>query len=266
MIQPETADEIRANEFYRAMVEHLRDAGVRFLVGGAYALEHYTGIARRTKDLDLFVHPRERDGVLAVLASGGCATEVTSPVWLAKAFCGDDYVDVIFSSGNGVAEVDDTWFEHAAEAEILGVPAQLCAPEEMIWSKGYIMERERFDGADVAHLIRARGARMDWRRLVDHFGAHWRVLLSHVVLFGFVYPGERDRIPAWVARELVARLERELDGEPSAPSAPVCQGTLLSRYQYQIDLDRWGYRDGRVRPTGRMTPRQAAVLDREPKD
>ena len=266
MIEPETADEVRANEFYRAMVARLREAGVRFLVGGAYALEHYTGIARRTKDIDVFVHPRERDAVLAVLAGGGCDTEVTSPVWLAKAFCGDDYVDVIFSSGNGIAEVDDTWFERAVDADILGVPVQLCAAEEMIWSKGYIMERERYDGADVAHLIRACGARMDWRRLVDRFGPHWRVLLSHLVLFGFIYPAERDSVPVWVVRDLLARLERELAGEPPAPSAPLCQGTLLSRYQYRIDLERWGYRDGRVRPSGRMTPRQAAVLDREPKD
>jgi len=129
MIQLEAADDVSANEFYRAMVGHLSEAGVRFLVGGAYALEHYTGIARRTKDIDLFVHPRECDAVLAVLAAGGCATEVTSPVWLAKAFCGDDYVDVIFSSGNGIAEVHDIWFAHAVAAEILGVPVQLCAPE-----------------------------------------------------------------------------------------------------------------------------------------
>ena len=260
----ETAEELRACEFYRDMLERLRAAGTRFLVGGAYALEHYTGIARRTKDVDVFVHPRERDAVLAVLAAGGCATEVTSPVWLAKAFSGDDFVDVIFSSGNGIVEVDDSWFEQAVAAKILDVPVLLCAPEEMIWSKGYIMERERYDGADIAHLIRAWGRRMDWRRLLDHFGPHWRVLLSHLVLFGFVYPGERSTVPEWVMRELVARLDGEIDPDPRCRTR-LCGGTLLSRYQYRVDLDRWGYRDGRVRPTGRLTAKQAAALDREPK-
>ena len=38
---------------------------------------------------------------------------------------------------------------------------RLIPVEEMIWSKGLIMERERFDGADVTHLIRARTATCD---------------------------------------------------------------------------------------------------------
>ena len=50
------------------------------------------------------------------------------------------------------------------------------------------MERERYDGADVAHIILAYGDRMDWRRLIDRFGRYWRVLLSHLVLYGFIYP------------------------------------------------------------------------------
>ena len=43
--------------------------------------------------------------------------------------------------------------------------------------------------------------------LIDRFGAHWRVLLSHLVLFGFIYPSERSRVPARVLEELT---EREL--------------------------------------------------------
>ena len=225
MIQPVTADEVRANEFYRAMVGHLGAAGVRFLVGGAYALEHYTGIARRTKDLDVFVHPRERDAVLAVLAGGGCDTEVTSPVWLAKAFCGDDYVDVIFSSGNGIAEVDDTWFEHAVDADIVGVPVRLCAPEEMIWSKGYIMERERYDGADVAHILRSCAESLNWERLLQRFDPHWQLLLSYLVLFGFIYPSERHRVPAAVIKRTVAA---HADGRPPERSKGIRKAELGS--------------------------------------
>ena len=59
--------------------------------------------------------------------------------------------------------VDDLWFTHAAPGRVLGVPVLLCPPEEMIWSKAFIMERERYDGADVAHLILACGRELDWR-------------------------------------------------------------------------------------------------------
>src|SRR4030095_12962312 len=109
---------------------------------------------------------------------------------------GDCYVDLIFSSGNGVAEVDDDWFRHAVEGEVLGLRVQLTPPEESIWSKAYVMERERYDGADVAHLLHTQADRLDWQRLVRRFGPHWRVLLSHLIVFGFIYPADRARIPA----------------------------------------------------------------------
>ena len=254
----------QACAFYRRVLEHMRDEGVRFMVGGAYALKHYTGVSRHTKDVDVFVHPSECDHALRVLAAAGYETELTSPIWLCKARCGDDFVDLIFSSGNAVAEVDEAWFDHCLEGDVLGVRVRLCPPEEMIWSKGYIMERERYDGADIAHLLRATGRRLDWHRLLGRFGAHWRVLLAHLVLFGFIYPGERDVVPAWVMRELLARLDPELDAP--VPGEMVCQGTLLSRYQYRIDLDEWGYRDGRVQPNGRMTPQEAHAMDLEPRE
>jgi hypothetical protein len=251
-------------DFYRHVLERLRAEDIPFMVGGAYALQQYTGVCRDTKDVDVFVRPEDRDRALAVLGDAGYETEVTSPVWIGKARCGDDFVDLIFSSGNAMAEVDDAWFDNAVEGEVLGVPVLLCPPEEMIWSKAYIMERERYDGADIAHLLRACGRSMDWRRLLERFAAHWRVLLSHLVLYGFVYPAERDVVPGWVMRELIARLEPELD-EPVG-NEHVCQGTLLSRYQYRIDVDEWAYRDGRVRPSGRMTRGQAKAMDREPRE
>src|SRR5205814_1305666 len=107
------------------VLETMLADGVRFLVGGAYALECVTGISRRTKDIDLFIAPTDCDAALRLLAENGYETEVTSPIWLAKAHCGNDFVDVIFSSGNGIAEVDEDWFTHAEEGEVLGVRVKL---------------------------------------------------------------------------------------------------------------------------------------------
>jgi hypothetical protein len=237
--------------FYGEVMQVLERAGVRFLVGGAYALHLYTGIERHTKDLDVFVLPDDARAVLDVLAAAGLRTEVTFPHWLAKAYRGDDFVDVIFSSGNAAAPVDEQWFEYAVPAEVLGRPARLVPVEEMIWQKTFIQERERYDGADVAHLLLARGRDLDWPRLLARFGPHWRLLLSQLVLFGFVYPSERNRVPGWVMNDLLARLQAE--GAAPPPDERVCQGTLLSREQYLIDIARWGYLDPRERPRGNMT-------------
>jgi hypothetical protein len=246
----------KTQDFYCRMLRALATAEVPFLIGGAYAFGRYTGIERHTKDLDIFIHRRDYDRTMQVLGSSGCRTELTFAHWLGKARCGDDFIDVIFSSGNGIAEVDDEWFEYARDDAVLGIPVKLSPPEEMIWSKAFIMERERFDGADVNHLLRACGPEIDWPRLLRRFGPHWRVLLSHLVMFGFVYPALRDRVPDWVLDDLLGRVWQEVHGAPLP--VRVCRGTLISRAQYLIDVERWGYEDARLVPTGSMTWREVA--------
>jgi hypothetical protein len=242
-------DETR--DFYRDAMAVLNRAGVPFLVGGAYALERYTGIVRHTKDFDVFVRRADAREALRALRAAGYRTELTFPHWLGKAYRDGDFVDVIFSSGNGAADVDDEWFAHAVDGEVFGLPARLCPAEEVVWQKTFVQERERYDGADIAHLIRARAAAMDWPRLLRRFGRHWRVLLGHLVFFGFIYPGERHLVPGWVMDELLARLHQEV-AAPS-PAGRLCQGTLLSREQYLMDICRWGYEDARGEPHGTMS-------------
>ncbi|HET6899131.1 MAG TPA: hypothetical protein VFK70_12315 [Vicinamibacteria bacterium] len=250
--------------FYRACMLALGEAKCDYLVGGAYAFARYTGIERHTKDFDIFCRQRDVDPILAVLDRLGCQTEKTFPHWLAKAYNPGtaDFIDVIYSSGSGIAVVDDEWFTHSVPETVLGVPVRLCPAEEIIWSKGFIMERERYDGNDVAHLIRARGTELDWDRLLRRFGPHWRVLLSHLVLFGFIYPAERGQVPRSVQDDLVRRLQAETAAaeEPAAaaPADKTCRGTLISRAQYLVDIGPWGYRDARLEPGIKMTPADIA--------
>jgi len=240
------------HDFYRRVMESLSDAGLPFLVGGGFALSHYTSVQRDTKDFDIFVRPAEYAPVMKVLARAGFDTELTFPHWLGKASCQHGYVDVIFNSGNGVAPVDDDWFRHAAHGKVFGLDASLCPVEETIWSKAFIMERERYDAADIMHLILARAENINWARLVARFGPHWRVLFSHLCLFGFIYPSERNSIPDWVMTGFMDRLGQEMRTPP--PAEKTCQGTLLSREQYLPDIQRWGLTDVRHTNASSMTP------------
>lgn len=229
-INPDSAQQYAARaEALRAIVE----ADVPIVVAGAYAMREYAGIIRDTKDLDVFCRRRDVEGVLQALAGAGFRTEVTDPVWLAKGFhrCGE-FVDVIFSSGNGVADVDDDWFRHARTTEVLGVPTLVAPPEEIIWSKAFVLERERYDGADVNHIFKYCSSFMDWDRLLARFDPYPDVLLSHLLLFRFAYPGLRDKIPSWLLDRLFARAR-----EPAQPGTErLLRGTILSRAQYGIDL------------------------------
>ena len=242
-----------ARDFYRRVMTTLDEERLPFLVGGAYAYARYTGVVRHTKDFDIFVRPRDYDRTLEIFEKMGLKTEHSFAHWLGKGYEGENFIDVIFSSGNGVARVDDLWFEHAVDEEVLGLPAKLIPVEEMIWSKSFIMERERYDGADVAHLLLHCAENIDWQRLLYRFGANgeWRVLLSHLTLFGYIYPGEAQRIPEAVMEDLIERLRRGHSEEPFENR--LCRGTILSRSQYLIDLERGGLKDARLRPVGNMS-------------
>jgi hypothetical protein len=244
-----------ASDFYVDALTKLDRGGIEFLVGGAFAYAVYSDIERDTKDFDVFLRREDVPHALEALGAAGYRTEVPFPHWLGKVHHGDYFMDLIFSSGNGIAQVDDLWFAHAINHEILGLPLRLCPAEEMIWSKAFIQERERFDGADILHLFRELGLTLDWPRILWRFGTHWRVLLSLIVMFGFVYPDRRDRVPAWVTDELLERLRLE----SREPDSRVCNGTLLSREQYLHDLDRLGYTDARVEPNGPMTRKQIEI-------
>jgi hypothetical protein len=248
----------RTRNFYRRTLELLSEAQVPFLVGGGYAFTWYTGIARPPKDFDLFLRRPDCERALAILAAAGYHTELRFAHRLAKAQSADDVVDLIFSSGNGIAQVDDEWFAHARRGVVLGVPVQLCPPEETIWSKAFVMERERYDGADIAHLFLACGETLDWPRLLRRFDAHWRVLLSHLVLFGFSYPDRRRVVPPWVIATFVERLvsEHGPTANPSTFEDALCRGTLISREQYLVDVERWGYREARLAPAGPLSPQE----------
>jgi predicted nucleotidyltransferase len=240
---PSSAEQDANTAFYRQVLHTLADAGVPFLVGGAFAFAAFTGIERLTKDLDLFIRRADFERIDELMRGLGWRAELTYPHWLAKVYAGDAFIDLIFNSGNGILPVDNEWFAHAPDGVVFGMPVKIAPAEETLASKAFIMERERFDGADVAHLLHARAETLDWPRLARRFGPHWRVLLAHLVLFGFIYPADRARVPAWLMDGLLARLREEMS-QP-APATNVCAGTLLSREQYLPDLEQ-GLKDARV--------------------
>jgi hypothetical protein len=152
-------------------------------------------------------------------------------------------VDLIFSSGNGVATVDDLWFTHARPGRACARDVWLVPPEEMVWSKAFVLERERYDGGDINHVFRALGRQLDWRRLLQRFERYWEVLLSHVMLFRFSYPSEQDAVPDWLMLELMRRTLDTL--REGASPGRLCRGNLISRVNYAVDIREWGYGDGR---------------------
>ncbi len=227
-------------EFYRDVVGTLGEANLPFMLSGAYAFGFYTDVWRQTKDLDLFITPETVERALARLRERGFETELTFPHWLAKVRSGDGLTDLVFANSNGVCSVDETWFENAPTTEIFGHPARVVRAEDLIYSKAFVMERERFDGIDVLHLLHRQLESLDWDRILARFTQDQALLTALLALFQFVYPFRARDIPTEVRASLARRFAEPPLGEPG-----VCNGTLLSKRQFLVDVEGWGLTDAR---------------------
>jgi len=252
-------------QFYWKALDILDGNRIRYCVAGAYALAAHAGIVRHTKDLDVFLCRDDLQRAIDVLERAGYATERTHPHWLAKVFGTEDhdgregagaFIDLIFRAASGIWTVDEEWVSHAQPGDVVGRTAPICPGEELIWSKAMVMERNRFDGADIAHTLLARGRTLDWDRLLRRARGHAGVLLGHLVFFRYVYPNPDDarNVPDAVLDELLRRMRSE-----PPPSERVCRGTLLSWEHYLIDVNERGFVDGRLQPWGTLTQ---AEIDR----
>ena len=227
-------------ELFRNVLTHMNERRIPYCVSGAFALQAHTGIWRDTKDLDLFLPISEVNRALDFLKSEGFETEVCDPVWLAKAHRDDFFVDLITGMSNGIITVDQSWIERSHRGEVMGVETRMLGAEELIASKLFVDFRERFDGADIVHVIFGRRGHLDWDRLLQLVGEHWGLLFWHLVLFQYVYPAHAYYVPKRIWEDLLARFE----GSVMRPHPEArFRGVLVDENMFQIDVREWGLPD-----------------------
>ena len=236
----EPAWALEARECYRDVVQALRQAEIPCAVGGAFAIHKHTGIWRTTKDLDLFLVASAVPRALEQLRQKGFEIDIEDPVWLAKIRRGKYFVDLITGVGNASLVVEESWIERSVTDEILGIPCKVIRAEELLASKIFVARRERFDGADVVHVIQACGEELDWNRLLELLDPHWELLLWSLVLFAYVYPAHTDVVPERVWDELTQRFAEHI--RHPKKNDPF-RGSLVDPKMFAIDVDEWGERN-----------------------
>lgn len=230
-------------EVYQRALQALNEAAIPFVVAGAYALYEHTGIYRQTKDLDLFVEPKVVLPAARALHDAGFVMRLEDLHWLAKAFVGDTFVDVIYGMGNAIAPIDENWFTYSRPSVLAAQPVRIAPAEELIWHRLFINERHRHDMSDIVHLLLREGDALDWHRLVRRVGEHWPLLLAQLQMFSYVYPGYRTNIPTWVSEQLMERARAGIGRDEE--DADLTRGTLISRFSFAIDVREWGFVDPR---------------------
>jgi Nucleotidyl transferase of unknown function (DUF2204) len=224
----------------REVLVALERRRIPFAVAGAFALLQHTGICRATKDLDLFLTSENSSAALRYLQGHGFQCEVCDPVWLAKVHRDDYFVDLITGMSNAAVSVNESWIRYAQPANVLGIKTRVLAAEELLVSKLFVTRRERFDGADIVHIIYATRGKLDWGRILHLADEHWEMLLWALVLFRYVYPAQTHYVPIVLWQDLLGRflkLTLEPDGKGKF------RGSLIDDNMFAIDVNDWGLDD-----------------------
>jgi hypothetical protein len=230
----------RQGDLFRDVLMLFEGEGWPYAVAGAFALREHTGVSRFTKDLDLFLSPESASQALGFLREKGLKCEICDPVWLAKAHRDGYFVDLITGMSNGVMSVDASWIERARPANVLGVNSRVLAPEELLASKLFVVRRERFDGADIAHILFATHGKLDWDRILKLVGEHWELLLWALVLFRYVYPAHSNYVPQFLWQDLLGRFSEQVQLPNTGGGF---RGGLIDDATFAIDVEEWGFED-----------------------
>jgi hypothetical protein len=227
-------------QVYRECLDSLLKARVPFILAGAFALYAYTGIQRDTKDLDIFLPAEHVRTALLTLSAKGFRTEVRDGLWLAKAHKKPYFVDLIFANPNKEIQIDMGWVRRSRRAEVFGMTVPLLAIEELIISKLYVTRRDRFDGADIAHLILGSRGQLDWKWISRSLGKDQELLLWYFVFFQYVYPGHVHYLPASLMDRIYESMSRS---RSNPPDEKTFRGMLVDPVSFEVDCLSWGYED-----------------------
>ena len=160
---------------------------------------------RNTKDIDLYIPERERDRMIRLVQELGLDDYYDvlpyDRKWIYRSHKGDTIVDLIWAMANQHSSVDESWFR-GPTVEVDGETFQLLAPEEALWSKLFVLQRDRCDWPDALNLLWGVGPEMDWRHLLHRVNGDAALLSGLLAVFSWVYPEGASALPPWLWDEL----------------------------------------------------------------
>lgn len=190
---------------YKEVIAEARKRELRFAVGGGLAAMTYAGQWRNTKDIDLYVLPQDAQRMIEVATNLGLAdyyqVQPYDRKWIYRSYREDTIVDIMWAMANQRAQVDERWL-NGPEVEAGGERFRLLAPEEEMWSKLYVLQRDRCDWLDALNLIYGVGPELDWRRLIARLAEDAALLRGVLSLFAWIAPDRARELPEWLWREL----------------------------------------------------------------
>jgi hypothetical protein len=213
---------------YRQAIHQVRALEIPFAFGGAFGLAAYTGSLRNTKDFDFYVRPVDRDAMILALTRAGLEDHFDrlpyDRSWIYRASRGEIIVDAIWAMANHRAAVDDEWVSRGPEVILRGERLRAIPIEELIWSKLYVLQRDRCDWGDVFNLLDANARSVDWERLLNRMAEDQPLMAGALEVFGWLAPDRVQEVPATVWSRLGISLRARGSSDTAADRVGLLDG------------------------------------------
>lgn len=213
-------------ELYKTVIDKVREKGIRFALGGGLAFSEYAGRIRNTKDLDLYIFPWDRERAAEACMEAGFKdyyeVQGYDRSWIFRSYKDPVIVDLIWTSPNHRFVVDPRWLTRGRDVEIRGTNLKLVPPEELIFAKLYVLQRDRCDWPDILNILYNMGQFLDWRHLIDRVGNDLPLLAGALTTFRWLSPERAAKLPAWIWERVgLGRDWPEMSGETSIERVPL---------------------------------------------
>lgn len=206
---------------YQPVLQTFSARGPQFAVGGGFAFSYHTGMWRNTKDLDLYVQPADRNAAIEILAAHGFEDmHNRAPYdqrWIYRGYRDGLIIDVIWQMANHRAVVDEMWILRGPQAAVHSLILRVLPCEELMFTKLYIIQRDRCDWPDLLNILHAAGKSMDWRHLLFRLEDDVALLQGLLSVYAWLCPHAAMTLPEWLWESVGLSVRRNgphcIDGE-----------------------------------------------------
>lgn len=193
-------------QVYQPLLADALDHGLEFAVGGGIAFSHYARRWRNTKDLDLYVYPKDRALFIELVTRHGFVdlyeTASYDRTWIYRSQKPPVIIDIMWEMANHRTQNDTGWLARGDVVLVRGIPLRMLPPEELLWAKLYVLQRDRSDWTDLLNVIYGSGGRIDWDYLLRRVRPDERLIGALLNIYAWLCPG--------AARELNPELWQKL--------------------------------------------------------
>lgn len=187
---------------YRRVLDGMLEQNIAFALGGGFAFSYHAHRWRDTKDIDLYVLPRDRQRTIEIVERAGFQDlhdqKSYDRGWIYRGTRDGVIADIIWAMANQRAQVDEEWLRRGPTVELRGLRLKMLPAEELIWAKLYIIQRERCDWPDLLNILYVQGPSLDWGHLLDRVDQESRVLGGLLALFSWMCPARAAEFPPWL--------------------------------------------------------------------